>query len=199
MPNRFKITAYLSIALLTFMAIWAGYIYAPVRNFVPALTVAADSVKATKKSDSEVFRVRYPPKKQFLNIEINSADTSLLVRAKGIGPVFAQPIVEYRERLGGYVSLEQLREIRGMDEERFAIISKNFRVDTSRITKININFADQNTLTQHPYITPNMARRLLEAHKLKGGFINHQQLINDDILTPREARKVAPYLMFKNL
>lgn len=197
MNSKFKVIAYIVIALMTLAAIGWGYFCKPIRAFMPALTAMADS---SKKDEKARYRVnsfkKYPPKKQFLNVDLNSVDTATLVKGRGIGKVFAQRIIEYRNRLGGYVSLEQLKEVRGVNNEIFATISQNFWVDTAVIQKININFASQNTLERHPYFTSSMARRLIEARKLKGGFNNHQQLINNDILTPREARKVAPYLMF---
>lgn len=191
----------MAIAMLTISAVLMGYLLRPQRTFLPALTKMADSVADNKrnfvgKGDSVGYLRKFPPRKQFLNLDLNSVDSAILVTAKGVGPVFAQRISDYGRRLGGYVNIEQLREVKGMTDEHFATISKNFWVDSIKITKININFVDQNALMRHPYVTPSMARRLLEARKSKGGLTNHQQLTKDNILTPREARKVAPYLMF---
>jgi DNA uptake protein ComE-like DNA-binding protein len=52
-------------------------------------------------------------------VDINKADSAALLALPGIGPYFAGKIVEYRERLGGYSSAEQLMEIYHFDREKY--------------------------------------------------------------------------------
>ena len=62
--------------------------------------------------------VKYPHKIQtFERISLNSADTSLLKKVPNIGGYFARQIVNYRNRLGGFYSLQQLLEIEDFPEE----------------------------------------------------------------------------------
>lgn len=129
-------------------------------------------------------------------IELNTADSVALVGVYGIGPVFAGRILAYRSALGGFYRIEQLREVRGISEEVFLRVEQNFRVDVARIEKINVNFVAPRVLEAHPYVTANMARRLVEG-KLKGGYYNKvEDLLNRDILLPGEAKRLAPYLLF---
>lgn len=135
---------------------------------------------------------------QPLNIELNTADSAALVRVYGVGPVFASRIIGLRNVLGGFWSVDQLREVRGITDEVFRKISDNFWVDSSKIKKININFAPLNVLVVHPYITPSMARRI-ERGRMEGGFFNNRkELLDKNILLPQEARRAAPYLSFEN-
>jgi len=87
-----------------------------------------------------------------LMIEINTADSALLVRLYGIGPSFAGRILKYRGMLGGFFSTEQLLEVYGMDSSRYNGILENIHVDTSQISKISVNEADFKTLLHHPYL-----------------------------------------------
>ncbi len=66
-------------------------------------------------------------------IEINSADTAMLMRIRGIGPVFSRRIVRYREILGGYHNVAQLREVYGMDEGRFTDTEPFLYADTTLV------------------------------------------------------------------
>ena len=50
-------------------------------------------------------------------VELNMADTTTLKKVPGIGPVFANRIVKYRNLLGGFYAVSQLREVYGIDEE----------------------------------------------------------------------------------
>jgi competence protein ComEA len=47
----------------------------------------------------------------FTPVELNSADSTDLVELYGIGPVFANRILKYRDLLGGFYSVNQLLEV----------------------------------------------------------------------------------------
>lgn len=159
-------------------------------------TIYVDSTLNTTK-------VKIYSKREFkpLNIELNSADTTQLKKVYGIGSVFANRIVEYRKRLGGYVSVGQLREVRGVDDQKFEQIVRNFYVDTCGIVKINVNFAPAIEFAKHPYGSESIGKRIVKFRKskdkkAKGGIFNLQQLLENDIILPNEANKLASYLTF---
>ena len=52
-------------------------------------------------------------------VSINSAGLSELDTLPGIGPVKAQAIVDYRNRIGGFQTLEELKGVRGIGEKTF--------------------------------------------------------------------------------
>lgn len=139
----------------------------------------------------------YNSRKKRAPLDLNRADSAALVSVYGIGPVFASRIVDYRARLGGFVSADQLMEVRGITKERYDEFKENFILPEINIIKININFATQMHLAVHPYITQSMARRLVKGRQMKGGYTNCKQLIDNDILTPAEAHKIEPYISFE--
>lgn len=54
-----------------------------------------------------------------IKVELNSADSSELLKINGVGPVFASRIIKYRNKLGGFATTEQVTEVYGMDSIRF--------------------------------------------------------------------------------
>jgi competence ComEA-like helix-hairpin-helix protein len=48
-------------------------------------------------------------------IDINTADSAAWVALNGIGPGFAKRIMTYREKLGGFYQVDQLKEVYGLD------------------------------------------------------------------------------------
>ena len=53
-------------------------------------------------------------------VDLNVATETQLETLPGIGPSFAAAIIRERERRGGFTSVDQLRDVRGIGEKRFA-------------------------------------------------------------------------------
>lgn len=129
-------------------------------------------------------------------VELNSADSATLRSVVGIGPKTVVAIMHYRERLGGFVRVEQLAEVPGVRERNYEKILKQIYCDSCKIRKIDINFASPKVLGKHPYIAPQTLRKLLKTRQLKGGWSTAEELVKQNILTREEAARLAPYLKF---
>lgn len=129
-------------------------------------------------------------------IEINSTDSAMLRRVRGIGEKSVMHILRYRELLGGYYSVEQISELKVVTPENFRTISQQIWCDSARIKKICINFAGLKALEVHPYITNRMLRRIINHRELKGGWSTIEEMIESNIFTEEEAKRIAPYLDF---
>lgn len=57
-------------------------------------------------------------------VNINTASTAELTALPGIGEVLAQRIVDYRERVGGFESVEQLKEVSGIGDAKFSAVKE---------------------------------------------------------------------------
>lgn len=129
-------------------------------------------------------------------IELNGADSATLVTVRGIGPLTAGRIVRYRERLGGFVQVEQLLEVQGVLEKNYQQILPQIWVDSSKIQKIDINFALPFEIGKHPYMTEQILNRLMKYRQLKGGWRSIGDLTEQNILSEGQAERLAPYLCF---
>lgn len=129
-------------------------------------------------------------------VELNTADSAALRSVSGIGPKTVGAILAYRERLGGFLRAEQLAEVPGVTERNYEKILKQIYCDSCKIRKIDINFASPKELGRHPYIAPQVLRKLLKARQLKGGWSTAEELIEEHIMTRKEAARLAPYLQF---
>ena len=161
---------------------------------------AVDSTMAERLRPYILFKERATtsPKQPELEfpIEINGADVTTLVRISGIGQTSAKQIVRYRELLGGYYSVEQISELQVVTTENFQRILPQIWCDNSKIKKININFAAQNELETHPYLSSRMLKRIINKRLLKGGWSTIEEMIEDNIFSADEAARIAPYLQF---
>jgi competence ComEA-like helix-hairpin-helix protein len=143
-----------------------------------------------QRSDSTFVKKEKAP----LVIELNTADTSMLVKVNGIGSAFAQRIVAYRAMLGGFHSKEQLLEVYGMDQEKYAQIEPSLTCNPTYVTKINVNTAQVADLKKHPYFTPNTASALVNYRKQHGSFRQLQDIMQCKVITPELFEKLSPYL-----
>jgi len=131
-----------------------------------------------------------------LVVELNSADSASLVALKGIGPVTAKRILLYRKRLGGFYSVSQLADIYGVKQETIEQLKGVLVLDTSLITRFELNSVPVDTLASHPYVTLYQARAI-EYYRLKVGTIHGmQELVQNRILPADVAQKIYPYIKF---
>ena len=150
----------------------------------------------SKTLDDDQEKVNAERTPQPVLIELNGADSATLVAIRGIGPLTARRIIRYREALGGFASVEQLQEIQGMTERNYLMIRQQIFVDSSKIQKIDINFASPKRMQGHPYLPPKVLNKILKYRQLKGGWSSTKELIEQHILPAELAVKLDPYFSF---
>ncbi len=129
--------------------------------------------------------------------ELNNADTVQLMRIKGIGAYYAREIIKYRKELGGYVSVDQLLEIKNMKPENFDKIAPFFIIDTSYINPVKVNSASVDYMRRHPYINFYQARTIYELRKIKGKLTQLDELSRFEEFTEEDLKRLGPYLSFE--
>ena len=155
-----------------------------------------DSTMCDLLADYIIFPERETAAREKPRIEINSADSATLRSVTGIGERSVVEILEYRRRLGGFHDLNQLAEVKSVTESNFEKILTQIYCDSCNISKIDINFATQTQLDEHPYIGRKKLRKLFHKRELKGGWSRIEEMVDDGIFTDEEAEKVRPYLRF---
>lgn len=184
----------------------AGAVFRTAADFARCRMVSADRYRKLEpyiRIDSvvgrreELLEKRGAPDSVSGPVELNGADSAALVAVRGIGPLTAGRIVRYRERLGGFARIGQLREIEGMTDENYRRILQQIWVDSSKIQKIDINFALPLQLRDHPYLPERVLNRLLKYRQLKGGWRSIRDLTEQHIISEQQAEKLSPYLCFR--
>ena len=145
------------------------------------------------QAEYDSIKAHYQPKiRQGEHVVLNMADTTQLKIVPGIGPYFARKIIQYGQRLGGYVSVDQLDEIEDfpLDAKEYFIIEKPLPV------KLDINHLSLNELKRHPYINFYQARAITEYRRLHGPIRSLEELrLSKDF--PSEAiERLLPYVAY---
>ena len=136
-------------------------------------------------ADSGTQKKRVPNK--ISTVDLNAADSL---------PVFAGRIVKYRNLLGGFVSLEQLMEVYGMEGQTLQRIGPYIYIDSARIEKIDINSAGFHTLLRHPYLEYNDVKSLLNYRDIQGHIGSVREIWEYGLLGDSTLKRIAPYLLF---
>lgn len=125
-------------------------------------------------------------------VVLNTADTTALKTIPGIGPYYARKIVQYGQRLGGYVNVDQLDEI-----EDFPSEAKSFLVVCdAHPQKLNLNKLSLNELKRHPYINYFMARAITDYRRLHGPLHSLSDLRLSRDFPQEVIERLEPYVEF---
>ena len=134
-------------------------------------------------------------KKKPSPFNLNLADSTQFQQIYGIGPVLARRIVKYRDRLGGFISNDQLREVYGLDSVVIGqILKASFLPESNSLKKLNINTADEKMLSSHPYFLKNIARAIVTYRFQHGNYQSVDDLRRINLIDEKTMTKIYPYL-----
>ena len=149
-------------------------------------------------TDSLIFDVHKEQQKEFTTkakLEINEATEAELLSITGIGDFYAKEIIKLRKRFGGFVSIEQLKSLKYMDDEKLSKLIPQFKIDDSKVEKLNINLSNSKTLAEHPWIDFKVANSIEKMRNQKGGLFASLEELKESFLIDAELfEKLKPYL-----
>lgn len=157
-------------------------------------------VRIPKKPDTEKPTGAFKPYQQERTrsslsiLGINSADTSAWIALPGIGSKLASRIVAYREKLGGFYSIAQLREVYGISDSVFQKMQTRLQEEPALLQKMDVNTVTEKDLGTHPYFRGKLATLLSAYRQQHGAFKNLEALKNIPAITDDIFQKISPYL-----
>ncbi len=128
------------------------------------------------------------------SIELNDANVDDLTKIKGIGKYTAKIIIAYRTQLGGFVDINQLKEIKKLNKNNFVKYKKQLTINKALVKKISINFLEIKALSAHPYISYNDAKKIVTYRTNNGAYTSIKQILDNGLMNENVYKKVEPYL-----
>ena len=150
---------------------------------------AQERSKREERVDSLQKPFKYP---EGTLVDVNTADTTELKKIPGIGGGIARRIVAYRNRLGGFYTLEQLNEV----EFVTADLLKWFKLEGDSVRKLPINRVGLDKLRAHPYINFYQAKVIVEYRRKKGEIKSLSQLALYEEFTEKDLKRLSAYISF---
>ena len=184
----------LMILILVFIAGYLSFSYFLSKNEVAVIRHDTIYQKIpVKEAPTKSPSLKYTER---VAIDLNRTDTSQLKKIPGIGPVYAQRIIEYRNSLGGYHALEQLKEVKGIGDVRLAELRKWLYIRPNSYKLIHVNQATFNELNNHPYFNISLIRPIKEYQRDSIRIANIDDLSIMKGFGKKDIARLAPYLSF---
>ncbi|MBX9784680.1 MAG: helix-hairpin-helix domain-containing protein [Chitinophagaceae bacterium] len=130
-------------------------------------------------------------------VDINLADTTEWKTLKGIGSFYARKIVNFRNKLGGFATVEQVGETFGLPDSTYQAIKPYLQNNHPVLKQININTASVDEFKAHPYIKYGLANAIVQYRTQHGEFKSVSDLNNIGAVDEAIYKKIAPYLTVK--
>jgi len=158
-----------------------------------------DWVNQKRKSYSNTISedFSFPIKKKLSIQDINTARSEDLEKIFGIGEVIAKRILNYKDRFGAFVSMEQLNEVWGLSAEVVESLQEHFEIQTqTEIKKLDINKASLNELAQFPYFKYSLAKQIVIYRSMNGPIVETADLTKIKGMPNDKIKIIALYLDF---
>jgi competence protein ComEA len=162
--------------------------------YVSIKAIPSETTSYDKKEYPKSFS--YPAKAKQL-IDVNLADTTGYISLPGIGSRLSQRIIAFRDKLGGFHSINQVGETYLLPDSTFQKIKPRLVIGDTIVKKININIASIDEMKAHPYLRYALANAIFQYRTQHGNYgsveaIKKIMLVNDEVFN-----KIAPYLSVK--
>ena len=166
------------------------------QNMEPYIQIPNEIKSGSPFVKSESFKAEVKPINKSIIIDINTADSLEFLNVRGIGPAFASRIINYRNRLGGFHSKTQLKEVWGLDSLKYTTLENQIVVNSINLKKINLNNCDFEEIKLFPYLSYKQMNAIIAYRKQHGNYKSVEDLNKIAILTPQIIQKINPYLSF---
>lgn len=133
-----------------------------------------------------------------LSIDINHATKEDFMLINGVKDYLAEGIVKYRQRLGGFVAIDQLKEIKYLTENVYNKIIPYCFITSYSVKKVSINIAEWKEMAPHPYIGGEIATKIIDYRKKNGVFKNAEDFKRSGLVDESVYTKLVPYLSFSH-
>ncbi len=161
----------------------------------PTAVTVADASPGNVNPYNQTERTRSRPAGP---VEVNAASESDLTAIRGIGEYTAMRIADYRQRLGGFVSVRQVMETPGARDSTLLRVADQLRVDSTECCRrIRVNHATSYDDWRHPYITWKQAKVVIANRDQHGAYRQANDLLRTRVIDAEQLARLLPYLDFR--
>lgn len=128
-------------------------------------------------------------------MDLNSATYDDLIKIRGIGEVLASRIIKYRDKIGGFLSEIQLKDIYGLNlEARMELLNYYSVLTKPEVEVFNINKATVLDIASVPYLDYELAREIIDYRILHERISKFEELAKIKGFPSEKIDRIALYL-----
>ena len=166
-----------------------------VERILPYVRIAQTSTAQYETNNYPAYEKKTYEKKTIPPVDINKGDSIAYLSLPGIGPAFARRIINFRDKLGGFHSVNQVSETFGLPDSTFQKIKPLLLISNEEVKKININTATLDEMKAHPYIRYQLANLFVQYRTQHGPYKSIDEIKKIMVVTDELFNKIAPYLV----
>ena len=138
-------------------------------------------------------------RREIPKVELNQADSAQLVSLPGIGKTLAPRILSFRDNLGYFVEVEQLKSVYGLSEENYQRFAPHLTVTPpSQPAKQDLNVASSRQLVYLSGIDQAWAEAFLAYRRKLGRFTRWEEVEAFPQATAQTNRMLRAYFTLTN-
>ncbi len=176
------------------------------------LTKVSDSLLSTmvsyfkfpewvKNKKSKASYVNYNDRKRvkmtLVKQDINAATAAQLVKVYGVGEAYSKRILDYRSKVGAFISMDQIGEVWGLSDDAIQGVREHFEIgERTVVKKLDINNASIKEISKFPYFNYKVSRSIVIYRSMNGEFEKIEDLLDIKGFPVDKAKIIALYLDF---
>jgi len=166
-------------------------LYNSLEPFIQLPVLAGNTANKPKEQTPAITKTEIKRER----IDLNMADSTQLTKIYGIGAKLSARIINYRNKLGGFISMDQLSEVYGLDTTVIKRVQEKYFVEASyQPRKIILNQASEKELSNHPYIKYALAKAIATYRFQHGNFTSVEDVKKIALVDEAFYTKLLPYL-----
>jgi len=127
-------------------------------------------------------------------VDINMATAQQLMELPGMDHLIPYRVIKFRDKLGGFLRVEQVKETYGMSDSVYQSILPYLKIESTTIKKINLNSTNGYELNMHPYINRDISQAIIIYRTQHGVYQKVEDIRKIVFITEKMYQKIAPYL-----
>jgi len=109
----------------------------------------------------------------------------------------ATRLVHFRDKMGGFKRLDQVKKTYGLSDSLFQLISPYLQIEKIPEALININTASVTQLQQCKFITSDIAKAIVVYRNAYGLFLEVDDLKKILFITKEQLETMKPFIVVK--
>lgn len=173
--------------------VW-GLASADADRIIPYALVEKATATPLYNNNKPVLQSTAPTAPVIQPVDLNTATADQLKIIPGMVYPAQYKIINFRDKLGGFLSVDQVKETYGLSDSVFNAIQSYLVIKTPDVKRININTADNYQLSSHPYIGKEIGRAIVVYRQQHGDYQSVNDLKKIVFIKDNVIQKMAPYL-----